>query len=1472
MSILDQLRQFGTGSYSSPEEKNKPSAVLSDEYRSFVDELPGEVQLEIDRYLNVFKNDPTPVLNFIDEYKKEGYSNYFKENSPMDLREIADNDDLNRYSDLKYLGNVAYDAMYRKDDAGEEAKNKIKQSKLFQTFAGPTHGLYTGVRGTTELVSALSDLYLDTETMDNVKKALPEIDLNDIYGNESGGIAKFTSLLTQYGTGFTLAQKITKKLFGNVTKNKLAQKTAKNLAKTKAGEYGLNLAKFGGYWVLPAFAADTAVSATGQKSVGEIFGDEEGNFLERALANTKLESLEGVTDPKEYAAAVLRNKLKFGTEGTAFLGALKLVGPSLKMASTGSGVILREVVDPVLTGTTKLLASEKTGLPQTFRLVSKGIDKALTKAGIPDSDLWKFSEFGLNIKSSLLRSIDLVTQQFKSGGPFNVQTRNELKKLEGLNRSAKKSTDIFMKDLDRQMYKMAEAGFNDILFNSTTATNALRQWGKVLEYMRGNIKLEQLSKPLQSSAFAIRKLIDDYSAELKPLLKTMNVKDDLIKNMGRYLHTSYEIFKNSKFRADKETYKNAIDYFVKLQRSFNKNISPSEAKLQATTLVNRILAIGRAEGSTPAQRLKSIANAAQELKIPKTTFNKFFSDEQYLPDAIAKLLGRVEDPKQIIMDTIVEMAHTANSAKAYEEIAQFGLNKFIFSSKQAYLDFARKNGIQSPRALVPINVSKPYNLDLNKIFKNADGTMMETLPEIAKAMKDNTLIMDTLLKLPFMKSALAIKAGVQMNKTVLSIMTQMRNITTAAMFATANGHIGKGASVADNFRILFDDFTGKNKDPKKLKEVLEEALENGALDSSTIAQELEQLIPELMGPTKIAGTTIVQGKTSDQIIEQLFTRKGVLGKVVNKSIEAYQLGDNLWKLFGYNFVKSQLTPALRNMDDVKKYFREVYKYDFKPVRADGSKKTLSDAIKEIAGIEIRDTYPNYSMIPTIVQNVRKFPLFGNFVAFVSEMYRNSFQILRGSLRKMQSTNPYVRQIGARQLIGFTTTVGIATPVALDSAQKMTGITKEMYDAYKNRFAPDYEKASDMMPTTSQKEDRSWKATNLSYLLPYADVLAPFKAGMQTVAEGKDTDESTAELYTRAFANAFLRATDAFLTPSISAETAQELAFPKNGQFRTKQGSLIADWKNDPDWLNKLIYHSYKKLTPTTLRSAEEIMQAIGGDLSKSGIKRDLFDTVVKVFTGFSVQKQDPYTAMRFKLGGYAGQLKRVNDAFINDIGDAGKLKKDAELLSRGLPGETFSKEYETKQSNSYRVLSEVYKDVQALRTLNFTEKEIRDLLSGRRALSKKDVTNVMNGFFFPDNIPNFKKDGAIRKVIDQINKELGTEYNVNDFVNRQELNQIRRKYLNIPLGLSESEREEFLRSTPERKFEIKEPIMEEREKLEESQQQSKIEPQVPAAPFLPDPQISNLFAQSVDPTTGLTSTETALLSPEEQIIARRLRT
>ena len=97
--------------------------------------------------------------------------------------------------------------------------------------------------------------------------------------------------------------------------------------------------------------------------------------------------------------------------------------------------------------------------------------------------------------------------------------------------------------------------------------------------------------------------------------------------------------------------------------------------------------------------------------------------------------------------------------------------------------------------------------------------------------------------------------------------------------------------------------------------------------------------------------------------------------------------------------------------------------------------------------------------------------------------------------------------------------------------------------------------------------------------------------------------------------------------------------------------------------------------------------------------------------------------------------------------------------------------------------------MQALLTLNFTEKEIKDLLTGRRALSDKDVRNVMTGFYNAENLPNFKKDSAIRNTIKNINRELGTNYTVNDFVDQKKLTDIKTKYTAIPLGLNEEQRE-----------------------------------------------------------------------------------
>ena len=343
----------------------------------------------------------------------------------------------------------------------------------------------------------------------------------------------------------------------------------------------------------------------------------------------------------------------------------------------------------------------------------------------------------------------------------------------------------------------------------------------------------------------------------------------------------------------------------------------------------------------------------------------------------------------------------------------------------------------------------------------------------------------------------------------------------------------------------------------------------------------------------------------------------------------------------------------------------------------------------------------------------------------------------------------------------------------------------------------------------------------------------------------------------------------FLGPASWSETALEMRPNEQGQVRTKSGGVIADYVNDPEWINKVMYHAYKKLTPTTIRNVEEIAQAAGGDLSKAGIQRDLYDNVLKLVSGFGIRKQDPYQAMRFKLGKYSKDLGNAKAAFTTDVTDARNIQRDIRLVERNLPGQYFPKEFDKLQSNKYRVHSEIHKDVLALREIGFSEKEIRKLMEGRRAVSKDDIRSIMLGVFNPDNVPEFRKDSGIRKAIDQINRELETNYKVNDFINTKELSAIRKKYKNSPLGVSEEDRESFLRTTVPIKLDDRRERLDDRRELLDQQRSELPKPQVPI-PNVPMPNIAPVTA-SVNPNTNLTRTETALLSPEEQVIAARGR-
>ena len=82
-----------------------------------------------------------------------------------------------------------------------------------------------------------------------------------------------------------------------------------------------------------------------------------------AVEETK--NLEG----KEKAAAILRNKLKFGVEGTTIVGGISLLPPAIKGTAKTTGAILRYGAEPILNAASKILTYKEI-LPAAFRNIA----------------------------------------------------------------------------------------------------------------------------------------------------------------------------------------------------------------------------------------------------------------------------------------------------------------------------------------------------------------------------------------------------------------------------------------------------------------------------------------------------------------------------------------------------------------------------------------------------------------------------------------------------------------------------------------------------------------------------------------------------------------------------------------------------------------------------------------------------------------------------------------------------------------------------------------------------------------------------------------------------------------------------------------------------------------------------------------------------------------------------------------------
>jgi hypothetical protein len=881
--------------------------------------------------------------------------------------------------------------------------------------------------------------------------------------------------------------------------------------------------------------------------------------------------------------------------------------------------------------------------------------------------------------------------------------------------------------------------------------------------------------------------------------------------------------------------------------------------------------LGKREGIDPIVTLKQINR--QILRDDDAVIQT----GEELPKVIRELLGEEKSLRASVMTTAGSLVTQTTNLRSFKEIAKHGLdNGYLFTSRAEALAAGVTDplpiggvpGLGGLQELATADKGGPIGLFASREMKNTlEGTGG---------------MLDSLLQNSFYQSLIAYKAGVQTGKTVFSPATQTRNFGSAGFFPLNVGHIGGNASVTDSFKIIMDDIFGAGRvvNEADLIKRISRKIELGVLDENIVASELSAILQDIKG-----GKLKALGALSDRVDSS---------KLFKTATRVYAGGDNVWKWYGHEFYMSQLKGAFKSFDDVKRYMKDFHGVDISNRNIfGGGAKNLDDGIEEAAAYLLRETYPTYSKVPEFIKAIRKLPI-GNFVSFTSEILRTSFATSAIALKHVASDNPVLREMGYRALAGQAITLGGVTAGVQGLAHAMTNVTPTQLEVYKQYFAPDYMKFSSLIPVTNV-EDGVFEVFDISRYHPYDIVtssarelfktadrqfhderIARLTEQLKTVDPGSDEgkrirdqikdlsikarmgqtldpDKITINAltqYLNAVGPLYNAVTGTFFGIPIGAE-----AFLEAARGKTLEGSTIWNTSMPPtEIFDRAMGHFFKTIEPGLISSGRKLLYAARGDVSGVGQPLEISTEGFKLMGGSNV-KVDILGSLDFKISG----------DFLASFREP-KMGRDyydtANFQQRG--PEQLVREYRKQNEDAFRMQYEFYKAAEAaIDSGLLTRTQIIQALQKRIAPDAKQISEKVSMFISGRYTPiTYGPEGlkSRREKIIRRNPDLDQSvFNYQYF---------------LPIGLLEREK---LRWTGLRFEDF------EREQEAQQQQSSVVQPvttPVAQTPEIQTPPVQETGAPvvapqpvaGVNPMTGLTTTETALLSPGEAAIRQRQRT
>ena len=797
-----------------------------------------------------------------------------------------------------------------------------------QIGLGAASGALKIGEGIAELGAGFSDYAFDTDFLEYLEKNYPKINVDD-------GLGKAVELIVQYGVPYTAALKIASK----VSKVKDLGRVA------KAGGVSGVAAKVG-YYGLPAAISEPIVATSRDATLGQALGLYPDEFMKQ-LDPTQYEG-------RDRAAASLQQKLLFGLEaGPAVGGITTALGPVLKGTGKAAAAIASPITKAadavVLNPLAKALTSEYTGVPQFFRAVETGRVKLGEKLGIPEYKNWGFIDTkSTNTKDLIFKRTDEILSALRTRGTVPAEFAALSRRGEDYIEGFKKTANVFLDDIESISNQLARDMGETSRTSTRLSTNRLIE--DVGKYVTGediknlkslNPNLAKFEGPLNS----LKNNFDLIRNHVKDVIDPEDLKSLFRGDIDRYLKRSFDIVNNSSFRVDPKAKLKVAGMFMRMmsRRPEFAGKSREELKGIAESQVDDLINIGFKEDKSTEDLIKGASSfLSKEFGVVKDVLKP----GEDLPKVVRQLFGESKDAKAQLIDTISDFATIVGKKDTLDDIARIGEDAGWIVTADSAADAARifrqKTGIRT--TLEPIreggNVSKLVGDSLL-------GKNKYTTREIAEALQGQTLWSDFLLQSSVYKSFLALKGASQLSKTVLSPTTQIRNVESAAMFALANGHFGRGASLSDSMGIVFRDIFGP--DGKISADMLAaksaEYRELGITNSNIITREIRALTDDLLRKAD-TGSKL----NRSELLLKTLQDQSVLGNMT----KIYQGGDDLWKIFGYEFEKSKMLNIMKegtHLDDADKYFREI--------------QPIIKKIRELLGVGYRKKVPKDKKVTQI---------------------------------------------------------------------------------------------------------------------------------------------------------------------------------------------------------------------------------------------------------------------------------------------------------------------------------------------------------------------------------------------------------------------------------------------------------------------------------------------------------------------------